>query len=240
MVKVDLAGNKGKIADLKKIVKELVKYYHTEVTHPGMVHEEISHEEVNPSWYNLIIGKGGSEIRHVQNNFKVSVHIPNDMSQCENLLIVGLPENVAAAKAYILKIIEKAIATIASRDKERQQAEADAAAARTAAEEEDEPKEEWMQQYIHPSKRKGSSSDEVTSAIDSAFPVLESAAPSTSDEATFPLAASASADGPVSSSEASASAAPQGAWAPPAATPSAPATADSGAWAAGVTDPFST
>jgi rRNA processing protein Krr1/Pno1 len=224
MVKVDLAGSRSKIAELKKLVKELVKYGHTSITHPGMVHDEIEEEEVNATWYNLIIGKGGSEIRHIQNNFKVSVNIPNEQSPCENLLIVGLPQNVVAAKAYILKIIEKAIT---SRDKELQQAEADAAAERRE-ESDDELEEEWMQQYIHPSKRKGTSA--VNPAIDSAFPVLGSTAPPPTNDMSFPSAAG------TDEAEGAASSAPQGAWAVTASgDPATPAP-----WAASTVAPFAT
>eukprot|EP01035_Chromulina_nebulosa_P021473 gene21473-27812_t len=81
-LKIGVAGLKDDVIKTKALIKELVQFHHTEVTHPG------------------------SEIKHIQANFKVSIYIPNEYSLSRNILIVGLPSNVDHAKRYILKIIE--------------------------------------------------------------------------------------------------------------------------------------
>lgn len=97
---------KDNVIRAKALIKELIQYYHTEITHPGIVHEEL---EVPTSYYNYIIGAKGSEIKHIQANFKVGVHIPNLESINKNVVVVGLPANVESAKKYILKIIDNVI-----------------------------------------------------------------------------------------------------------------------------------
>ena len=60
--------------------------------------------------HKYVIRSKGSEIHHIQNNFKVSVHIPNSSSVYTGILVVGEQENVTKAIAYINKVIEKALA----------------------------------------------------------------------------------------------------------------------------------
>lgn len=142
-VKITLAGPKGKIQEAKKLIKEITRVYYTPVTHPGYVHEEI---DVPAPLYNCIIGARGSEIRHIEGNFKVSVYIPNEHSVTKNVLVVGEPVGVQGAKRYIQKILDQA-----GRDKEAATLASDAWADSNALA--DLPQEEWMEQYIHPSKR---------------------------------------------------------------------------------------
>jgi hypothetical protein len=111
----------------RNLILEITRYYHTEITHPGIVHKEM---EIDSKYFNFIIGtKGmqpsfslvalgtvvtvislnilGSEIKHIQANYKVSVHIPNEETHHEHLLIVGDPANVEGAERHILKLVEK-------------------------------------------------------------------------------------------------------------------------------------
>jgi hypothetical protein len=102
--------------------------------------------------YNYIIGKGGSEIKHIQNNFKVNVYIPGAHSLHKNVLVVGQPTAVHTAARYIERKIEQTIKDRLEReqnngDKTRRNGNTPAEAV------DDEPHEEWMNEYIHPSKR---------------------------------------------------------------------------------------
>ena len=104
-VKIGIAGPVEKVILAKALIKEIAMYYHSEVTHPGVVHAEMP--DIPSISYNLIIGSKGSEIRHIQANFKVTVQIPNANSNCKNLLVIGPPSNVEAAAAYIRKIVKQ-------------------------------------------------------------------------------------------------------------------------------------
>ena len=106
-VRVSIAGNVDKVQEAKNIITELTKYYHTSVTHPGQIHAEIF---VPQTMYNYIIGARGSEIKQIQNNFKVSVYIPNVDSVTKSVVVVGEPEGVKAAEKHIQKIIDLATA----------------------------------------------------------------------------------------------------------------------------------
>ena len=144
-VKVGLAGVKGKVTEAKKIIKELIKFKHHPLTHPGAIHQEL---DVPSALYNVIIGARGSEIKQIQGNYKVSVHIPNEHSAVQSVLIVGEAKAVESAVKYIHKILEQA-----TRDRT---AAVDTAEiwAETAAAQEEEVTEDWMQEFVHPSKRK--------------------------------------------------------------------------------------
>lgn len=105
-VRVTLAGHHQKVAEAKKIIHDIIDTYHSEVTHPGQVHEEMPH--VPSALYNQIIGAKGSEIRHIQNSYKVSVYIPGPDTSHKSIVIVGEPRGVASAVTHINKIVEKA------------------------------------------------------------------------------------------------------------------------------------
>ena len=141
-IKITVAGPKEKVVQAKAVVKEITQYYHSEITHPGFIHEEL--EDVPASAYNIIIGPKGSEIRHIEGNFKVSVHIPNPNTVTQNVLVVGLPRNVEGAAAYIRKIVSQST---------KSEAAASDAFAWTDPAEEEETQEPWMEQYVHPSSR---------------------------------------------------------------------------------------
>jgi len=100
--KVTIAGDAANAEKAKEILNELLTVYHSEITHPGMVHEEM---QVADWAYRFIIGTKGSELRHIQSNFRVKVHVPREYSNNSNVVVVGEPEDVQRAKAYIEKVL---------------------------------------------------------------------------------------------------------------------------------------
>jgi len=103
-VRVILAGARDKVAEARSLILDLCKYYYTPVTHPGVTHVEM---DINPRYYNYVIGSKGSEIKHIQANYKVSVHIPDADSANQNLLIIGEAGNAANAEKHIMRLMEK-------------------------------------------------------------------------------------------------------------------------------------
>ena len=158
-VKVTLAGSKDKVAQAKAIVTELTQYYRSSVTHPTAVHLEM---DIPSNYYNYIIGARGSEIKHIQGNFKVSVHIPNADTINKNVVIVGESTGVKNAEKYIQKVVDKVV-------KDKEEAERVAESLVDPAGKEDTPaEEEWMNQYTHPSRKAkttDASTEEETSAV---------------------------------------------------------------------------
>merc|ERR1712166_734616 len=103
--KIGIAGTKEQVIKAKAVIKQIVKFHYSELTHPGMGHEEV----VVPNDYlSYVIGPRGSEMRHIQSNFHVDVHIPRAGDELENVLVVGMPADVKRAKAYILKVMDRA------------------------------------------------------------------------------------------------------------------------------------
>jgi len=100
--KVTLAGSKASVALGKEIIHHIEMYGHHEVTHPGQTHKEM---EIEPWRYAFLIGSKGSEMRHIQNNFKVKVNIPREFSANSNVVIIGDPRDVERAVKHIEKII---------------------------------------------------------------------------------------------------------------------------------------
>jgi rRNA processing protein Krr1/Pno1 len=97
-MKVGFAGKKADVEKAKEVVNDIVMYYHHEITHPGLIHQEL---EVEPHQTRFIIGKGGSESRHIQNSYKVKMYIPNEHSANDKLVIVGEESNVTRAVKYV-------------------------------------------------------------------------------------------------------------------------------------------
>jgi len=112
--RIELSGQIAQVAEAKRLIKELTRVYHTPVTHPGFTHAEM---DIAPNLFNIIIGAKGSEIKKIQESFKVSVYIPTAESVTKNVLIVGLEGSVAVAERYIQKIIDQA-ANQAGRDRD--------------------------------------------------------------------------------------------------------------------------
>jgi len=103
-VKIGIAGIREQVSIARNTILDLTKYYHTEITHPGVVHKEMN---IPDHYYNFIIGTKGSEIKHIQANYKVQVYIPNDDSFVQNVMIVGEADNTSSAEKHILKLMEK-------------------------------------------------------------------------------------------------------------------------------------
>jgi rRNA processing protein Krr1/Pno1 len=134
--KVTLAGSKAAVALGKEIINSIALYGHHEITHPGQVHKEMEIEE----WrYRFLIGSKGSEMRHIQNNYKVKVSIPREHSECQNVVIVGEPRDVERAVAYVEKIMWDA-------DQPRGRGAADKAEDTWGDEGEE---EDWMKAYMY-------------------------------------------------------------------------------------------
>jgi rRNA processing protein Krr1/Pno1 len=132
---VKIAGAAEDVEKAKTVVNDIVMYTHHEVTHPGMTHEEL---EIANWQYSFIIGKAGSELRHIQNNFKVKVSIPRENSANQNVLVVGESQDVTRAKAYIEKVLWNA--EHASKGRTDVQAADDWG---------DEEHESWMDAYMY-------------------------------------------------------------------------------------------
>mmetsp|Transcript_99195 Transcript_99195/g.318273 ORF Transcript_99195/g.318273 Transcript_99195/m.318273 type:complete len:159 (+) Transcript_99195:237-713(+) len=136
--KVMLAGSEKDVEKAKNVINNILMYKHDELTHPGQVHEELDIEE----WcYRFLIGRAGSEMKHIQHNWKVRVDIPREHSINEKVLIVGELDAVTRAKAYVDKLIWNAENQSKGRDK------ADNATADPWGDEE--PEEPWMKSYMY-------------------------------------------------------------------------------------------
>merc|ERR1719282_781478 len=135
--KVTVAGTPEKVEKAKKVIDDILMYNHSEITHPGLVHEQLDITIGDPN-LRFIIGKGGSELKHIQNNYKVRMHIPREHSANQNVVIVGEQNDVVRAKAYIEKVIWTASQP---RGRDRPD-EGDV----WGDEEED---EDWMKQYLY-------------------------------------------------------------------------------------------
>eukprot|EP00944_MAST-04C_sp_MAST-4C-sp1_P005577 g5577.t1 len=113
--RVMITGSKANVRQAKDVVYSIMQFYHHEITHPGVVHAELNVAE----WQRqTLIGPKGSTIRHIQGNWSVGVHLPNENSLNSNTLVVGLPKNVEGAKKYILKILSDADEAQASVEQE--------------------------------------------------------------------------------------------------------------------------
>jgi len=103
--KITIAGSKAGVTLGKEIISSIAMYGHHELTHPGVAHKEMEIEE----WrYRYLIGTKGSEMRHIQNNYKVRVNIPREFSMNENVVIIGEPRDIDRAVKYIEKMMYEA------------------------------------------------------------------------------------------------------------------------------------
>mmetsp|Transcript_86175 Transcript_86175/g.164832 ORF Transcript_86175/g.164832 Transcript_86175/m.164832 type:complete len:491 (-) Transcript_86175:105-1577(-) len=135
-LKISIAGGTEGVEKCKEVINSILQYGHHEITHPGLVHEEL---EIAEWQYAYIIGTKGSEMRHIQNNYKVKVNIPREQSMIQNVLVVGEPRDVQRASQYIWKTLEAA-----SQPRGR--------GAPDKAEDtwgDEEPEEDWMSQYMY-------------------------------------------------------------------------------------------
>ena len=135
--KVTVAGKTDAVQKAKDVINDIIMYGHHEITHPGLMHEEI---EV-PEWaYSAVIGKKGSELRHIQNSWKVNVTIPREGSANQNVVVTGEKADVTRAKAYIERLVANFGQQSSGRDK------ADKAEDTWGDEG---PVEDWMKQYMY-------------------------------------------------------------------------------------------
>lgn len=104
-VRIGIAGAKDKVKKAKDLIKELIKYHHTDITHPGLAHVEL--EDIPVAAHSHIIGKKGSEIARISSAYGVSVHIPYEHSVSQNIIIVGSGEGLKGAEEAVKIIVEK-------------------------------------------------------------------------------------------------------------------------------------
>jgi len=135
--KVTIAGSKDAVSKAKETINDILMYYHSEITHPGEVHEEF---EIQQWQLSYIIGKGGSEMRHIQSNFKCRVYVPRETSANPMTVIVGERPNVDRAKTYVEKLLWNAENAPKGREDKADDGWGD------------EEHESWMDQYMY--KRK--------------------------------------------------------------------------------------
>jgi rRNA processing protein Krr1/Pno1 len=104
--KVGIAGdNKQNVKQAKSVIQSLIRYHHHDITHPNETHKEIY---VPTEFFHMVIGRGGSEIKHIKGNYKVNVYMPNeDEEEQENVIVVGMQVNVERAIGYIEKLMAR-------------------------------------------------------------------------------------------------------------------------------------
>jgi len=146
-VKVGIAGDKQNVAKAKQMMKEILKFHHHPVTHPGVTHIDLA---VPPSLYSIVIGPRGQSIKHIQNSYDVKVHIPGEDSTQENILVVGAASDCNLAKKYIDKMIEKATA-----EPEEEEYDPRGDESYDARYDDEGPHEAWMDQYAPPPRKTG-------------------------------------------------------------------------------------
>ena len=99
-----IAGSKENAKQAKAVIQELLQWHHHEVTHPGMIHEQV---HVPQEFFHCVIGPRGSEIKHIRGNFKVDIYMPNQDSVTENVIVVGKQTNVDKAISYIQTLMDR-------------------------------------------------------------------------------------------------------------------------------------
>jgi len=135
--KVTLAGKKENVEQCKEVINHICMYGYHEITHPDQSHEELD----VPTWaYSFLIGKAGSELKHIQNNYKVKVNIPREFSACQSVVVVGMKHDVERAKGYIEKLLWNAENQSKGRDRQ------DGATDHWGDED---PEEDWMKAYLY-------------------------------------------------------------------------------------------
>jgi polyribonucleotide nucleotidyltransferase len=148
LTKIAIAGPREGVALAKEIIKEITEVFHHPVTHPGVVHNTV---EVPERYYNVIIGAKGSEIRHIQNNFKVSVKIPNETTSFRDVMVLGQPAECEAAIRYIQKLVEKVQEKEQMRENEK-----------FAGDEEEAYDEDLMNRYVYSRQNRSGDAEPAT------------------------------------------------------------------------------
>lgn len=104
MCRVGIAGSKENAKTAKAAIKQLMEFHHSEITHPGFIHEEVY---VPQEFFHCVIGPRGSEIKHIRGNYKVDMYMPNHDSNTENVVVVGKQGNVDKAISYIQLLMDR-------------------------------------------------------------------------------------------------------------------------------------
>lgn len=133
---ITFGGSRKGVELAKEVVNAILNVHHHPLTHPNKVHEEV---EVKEHQYKFIIGRKGSEIKHMQNSFNVSVYIPNENSSHAGVLVVGEQRDVETCKRHIDNLLWKA---------ENRPGRGDNYGADGEYYEEEE-QEDWMKQYMY-------------------------------------------------------------------------------------------
>jgi len=103
-LKIAIAGPKAEVLQAKAVMTEILAVHHSELTHPDEIHKEV---DVKQQHYAFIIGARGSELKHIQSNYKVRVYIPRGEEEAQ-VLVVGQEDAVDRAIKYIEKTCETA------------------------------------------------------------------------------------------------------------------------------------
>ena len=142
-VTLRIAGPKDKVKDTKKTINEILQFYHSPATHPGIVHHEV---EVAEAKLGLFIGARGANIRHMEGDSGARVHLPRTGSVNRNVVIVGNRQAVAKAVAHAETIIKNLNAppptAQAAGDQSNEMAQ-------WGEDDIEEPHADWMDDYIY-------------------------------------------------------------------------------------------
>lgn len=106
-VRVGIAGDSpANVKQAKQVIKDICAYHHHEITHPGLIHQEIF---VPQEFFHCVIGTRGSEIKHIRGNYNVEVYMPSTESWCvtENVVCVGKSNDVEKAISYIKLLMDR-------------------------------------------------------------------------------------------------------------------------------------
>jgi len=119
--RVRLGGDSDDIAKCKEAIDDLMKYTHSKIIDPALIHVEL---DIPESKLGRVIGTKGANVRHIQGTTGATVRTPDrrlGQYMNKNVILVGSQAQVNAAK----KMIDATLA----------EAEAEAAARASAAEE---------------------------------------------------------------------------------------------------------
>lgn len=106
-VRIGIAGDSpANVKQAKQVIKDICTYHHHEITHPGMIHQEVF---VPKEFFHCVVGTRGSEIKHIRGNYKVDVYMPSNESWCvtENVVCVGKSNDVEKAISYIKLLMDR-------------------------------------------------------------------------------------------------------------------------------------
>jgi len=95
-----VAGNRASVASALDVLQDLAMYHHSEITHPGLVHRELD-VSMHESWQHVMCAEG----RHVAQHFDVSVHIPQEDSMNQFVVLVGVPVMLEQAHKHVQKML---------------------------------------------------------------------------------------------------------------------------------------